>query len=138
MMIKKSVVAMGGFILAATFGAQGASAQGMGPPTGAEITGHSVQVETNGVVNTVYFDAGGSARIVSPAGREVPAQWFVENQRLCLATGTTARECWAYQAAFQPGQAMSLTSDCGTSRWTAMSTATFAPPEPPVRRGERG
>lgn len=33
---------------------------------GSEITGQSVQVETNGVTNTVFFDPGGVARIPSP------------------------------------------------------------------------
>ncbi|HEV2748054.1 MAG TPA: hypothetical protein VGW34_12245 [Allosphingosinicella sp.] len=129
-------VALGGALLA--FAPQAAAAQGMGPPTGAEITGHSVQAETNGVVNTIYFDAGGGVRIVSPAGREVQGTWTVENNRLCLATGAGALECWTYQSAFQPGQPVTLTSDCGTSRWTAVSTATMMPPEPPVRQGERG
>ena len=39
---------------------------------GAEIVGQSVQVTTNGVTNTVYLDAGGSARIVTPGGNTLP------------------------------------------------------------------
>ena len=134
-MNKTSVaIALGGALLA--FAPQAAFAQ-MGPPTGAELIGHSVQVETNGVVNTVYFDPGGTARIMSPGGREVQGNWFVENGRMCLQTAT-GRECWTYAAPFVAGQPAVLTSDCGTSRWTAVSTAQPMMPEPPVRRGERG
>lgn len=104
---------------------------------GTEITGHSVLVETNGVTNTVYFDPGGSARIVTANGREVPARWNVENQSLCLETGANVRECWPYQSAFQTGLPVTLTSTCSaTSRWTANSTAAPAMAEP--RAGERG
>ena len=39
---------------------------------GSEITGQSAQVETNGVINTVYFDPGGVARIQTPGGNTVP------------------------------------------------------------------
>ena len=42
---------------------------------GSEIVGQSVQVETAGVTNTVYFDAGGAARIQTPAGKIVPGTW---------------------------------------------------------------
>lgn len=105
---------------------------------GTEITGHSVQVETNGVVNTVYFDPGGSARIVSASGREVPATWSVANQQLCLQNAAGVSECWPYQTAFQTGVPVTLTSTCSaTSRWTANSTAMPAMVEPP-RTGERG
>ena len=117
---------------------QAAAAQSMGAPTGAEITGHSVQVNTNGVTNTVYFDPGGSARILSAGGREVQGQWFIENQNLCLATGGGARECWPYQSAFVAGQPVTLTSSCGTSTWTPISTAQPMMAPPPVRQGERG
>ena len=39
---------------------------------GTEITGQAVQIETNGVTNTVHFDPGGVARIQSPGGAEIP------------------------------------------------------------------
>ena len=89
---------------------------------GSEIVGQSVQVETNGIVNTVSFDPGGVARISSPAGTVVQGTWTAANNQLCLATGT-GQECWPYQAAFQAGQQISLVSSCqSTSRWTALST----------------
>ena len=98
---------------------------------GSEIVGQSVQVETNGIVNTVSFDPGGVARISSPAGNVVQGTWTAANGQLCLQTGT-GQECWPYQAAFQAGQQVTLVSSCqSTSRWTALSTNQQAP-------GERG
>ena len=102
---------------------------------GSEITGQSVQVETNGVTNTVYFDPGGAARIQTPAGKTVPGSWAAANGQLCLTTGA-AQECWPYAQPFQAGQPLSLTSSCNApSRWTALSTNMA-----PVRAGagERG
>ncbi len=108
-----------------------ASAQWM---PGSEIVGQSVQVETNGVVNTVYFDPDGVARIASPGGSQVQGRWSVANQMLCLETGGGARECWPYRSAFQAGQQVTLTSSCQvTSRWVANATN---PPQRPG--GQRG
>ena len=85
---------------------------------GSEIVGQSVVVETNGVANTVYFDAGGAARIVSPSGRVVNASWTAANRNLCLNSGT-ASECWPYAQAFQAGQRVTLTSNCqAVSSWS--------------------
>jgi len=98
-----------------------ASAQAWTP--GSEIVGQSVQVNTNGTVNTVYFDQGGAARIMTPAGNSVPGRWSVANQQLCLDIGTGPAECWPYRSAFQAGQNVSLTSSCNvTSQWLANST----------------
>ena len=99
---------------------------------GSEIVGQSVQVETNGVVNTVMFDAGGSARIMTPAGNVVPGTWNAANGQLCLSAGG-GQECWPYQAPFQAGQQMTMVSNCNvSSRWLASST------NQPLPRGERG
>ena len=133
-MRKRSVAALGGALLVSAFAAQGASAQTAWMP-GSEITGHAVQVDTNGAMSTVYFDPGGQARIVSQTGREVQGRWTTANQQLCLEAGAGARECWPYQRAFQQGQAVDLTSTCSiTSRWTPLSV------QQPVqqRSGERG
>jgi hypothetical protein len=101
---------------------------------GSEITGQSIQIETNGVVNTVYFDPGGVARIATPSGRVVQGNWMVADQQLCLQTGVNARECWPYRSAFLAGQPVTLTSSCQvTSRWVANSVN---PPTAPS--GERG
>ena len=89
---------------------------------GSELVGQSVQVETNGVVNTVYFDPGGAARIITPAGNVVQGNWTAGGGQLCLQTGT-GRECWPYTAAFQSGQQVTLVSSCQvSSRWTPLST----------------
>lgn len=103
---------------------------------GSEIIGQPVQVETNGVVNTVYFDAGGQARIITPGGNTIPASWSAANQQLCLNTGA-AQECWPYTQAFQAGQPITLVSSCqSNSRWLA--NAVNMPPPPPEAAPERG
>jgi hypothetical protein len=138
-MNKTSVAAALGGLLLTAFTADSAAAQGWAP--GSELVGHSVRVETRGVVNTVFFDPGGSARILSDQGREYPGQWSVEGQSLCLSIASGARECWAYQGPMQAGTPMQLSSTCGPSTWTAVSVAQpmMAPPPPePPRAGERG
>ena len=111
-------------------------AQMAGWAPGSEITGQSIQVETNGVVNTVSFDPGGVARIQTPGGNVVPATWTAVGGQLCLSTGT-ARECWPYAQAFQAGQQVTLTSTCNSaSRWTALGTN--QPPPLQQGAGERG
>ena len=103
---------------------------------GTEIVGQSVVVETNGVANTVYFDAGGAARIVSPSGRVVNASWTSANHSLCLNSGV-ASECWPYSQAFQAGQRVTLTSSCqAVSNW--LPNGTNAPPVQAQNMGERG
>ena len=102
---------------------------------GTEIVGQSVVVETNGIANTVHFDAGGAARIVSPQGRVVNASWTAANNNLCLNTGASS-ECWPYQQAFQAGQRVTLTSNCqAVSNW--LPNGTNAPPVREVME-ERG
>lgn len=103
---------------------------------GSEIAGQSVQIETNGVTNTVFFDPGGVARIQTPGGNIVPGTWTASSGQLCLTTGA-AQECWPYAQPFQAGQQITLTSSCNSaSRWTALGTNT----PPPVQQGagERG
>src|ERR1041384_2755738 len=104
-----------------------------------EIVGQPIQVTTNGVTNTVYLDAGGSARIMTPGGNTVPGTWTAANGQLCLNNGT-AQECWPYTAPFQAGQPLTLTSSCNsTSTWLAASTNAPPPPPPaPSKKGERG
>ncbi len=98
---------------------------------GSEITGQRVQVQTNGIVNTVAFEPNGVARIYSPSGATVVnATWVAQNDQLCLTTATT-HDCYAYQMPFQRAQAVDLISDCGVrSRWLA--------PEVTILPGERG
>jgi len=102
---------------------------------GSEIVGQSVQVTTNAVPNTVYLDAGGAARIITPGGNTVPGTWSAANGQLCLNNGA-AQECWPYTAPFQAGQPIALTSSCSsTSTWLASATNTAPPPR---AKGERG
>jgi len=137
-MNKTSIAALSGAFLMA-IAPQAASAQ-TGWAPGTEITGHAVQVQTGGVTNTVHFDQGGTARIMTPSGSEVQGRWFVENQMLCLQNGAGARECWPYRTAFQTGQAVDLTSSCSvTSRWTPISTQPMMQQQPTYQSsGERG
>ena len=104
---------------------------------GSEIVGQTLQVQKDGVTNTIVLNPGGQAQITTPGGNVIPATWTASGGQLCLQTAT-AQECWAYTSMFQPGQPMSLTSRCGTSTWLASSTN--APPPPPVQQpgGERG
>lgn len=107
--------------MAAVVAPSAASAQMWTP--GGEIVGQSIQVNTNGIVNTVYFDQGGVARIITPGGSTVPGRWTAANQQLCLDTGTSSAECWPYRSAFKAGQVVNLTSSCNvTSQWTATGT----------------
>lgn len=99
---------------------------------GSEIVGQTVQVETNGVVNGITFNADGTAGIATPSGRIVPARWTATGNQLCLTSGNQT-ECFPYAQAFQAGQPITLTSSCNaTSRWLASSV------NEPVRAGERG
>ena len=119
MRVKLTSALVAGMTLVAASGA--ASAQTWTP--GSEIVGQSVQVNTNGTVNTVYFDQGGAARIMTPSGNSTPGRWSVASEQLCLDIGTGPAECWPYKSAFQAGQNVTLTSSCGaTSQWLANST----------------
>ena len=103
--------------VAATTLSGAAAAQAWTP--GSEIVGQSIQVETNGVVNTITFNGDGTAAIQTPAGRSVPASWSAAGGKLCLKAGG-ASECFPYTQAFQAGQPVQATSSCGaTSRWLA-------------------
>ena len=102
---------------------------------GSEIVGQPVTVTTNGVTNTIYLDAGGTARIMTPGGNTVPGTWSAANGQLCLSTGA-AQECFPYTSPFQAGQPVTLTSSCGSSS-TWLASATNGPP-PPVSGSERG
>jgi hypothetical protein len=105
---------------------------------GSELIGQSVQVETNGVVNTITFNADGTAGIATPAGRIVPAQWTATGGKLCLSTGPAASECFPYAQAFQAGQPITATSSCGaTSRWLANGVNQPVAPTQ-QKAGERG
>jgi len=125
---------------AAMMAAAPAAAQdmGMAMANGSEITNQSVQVQmSDGAVHTLQFGPSGTVNIVTSTGQTIPANWFVQNQTLCLQTAA-ARECVPYRNAFQAQQAVTLTSDCGaTSTWTALGTNQMQMPTQ-RRAGERG
>ena len=105
---------------------------------GAEIVGQTLQVETNGVTNTVVLNADGTAQISSPGGTVVPANWSAAGNQLCLATATN-QDCFAYSAPFQAGAPMTMVNQCQTaSRWTALGVNTPPPPPMQAPAGERG
>jgi hypothetical protein len=110
-----------------------AFAQGWTPAS--EILGQPIQVTTNGTTNTLYFDQGGSLRIVTPGGNTVPGAWSAANGQLCLSANG-AQECVPYNGPFQAGQPLTLASSCNsTSTWLAQATN-----QPPGQgqKGERG
>jgi hypothetical protein len=114
--------------------AAGAVAQ-TGWVPGAEIVGQTLQVQTNGVTNSVTLNADGTASIAGADGQVVPATWSAANNQLCLSTGGP-QECWPYTQAFRAGQQIALTSNCNSaSTWTASMTN-----QPPQQQpmGERG
>jgi hypothetical protein len=93
---------------------------------GAEVVGQPIQVTTNGVTNTVFLDAGGQLRILTPAGNTIPGTWTAANGQLCLGTGGV-QECVPYNAPFQAGQPQTLTSSCNATE-TWLASATNQPP----------
>jgi hypothetical protein len=101
---------------------------------GSEIVGQTVQVQTNGVMNSITFNADGTATISTPTGTTVPGTWSTANNMLCLSANGI-QECWPYSQPFQAGQQVALTSSCN-------QVSTFLPQStnPPMQRsgGERG
>lgn len=121
------------FAALCALGSTAATAQSWTP--GTEIAGQSVQVETNGTVNTIMFNADGTAQIMTPSGRAIPATWSATGGNLCLSAAG-GQECFPYAQAFQAGQPVTLTSSCNaTSRWLASNVN-----QPPSQSsaGERG
>ena len=121
--------------LAAAVLLPGAAFAQAGWTPGAEIVGQPIQVTTNGTTNTVYLDAGGQLRIMTPGGNTIPGTWTAANGQLCLGVGGP-QECVPYAGPFQPGTPQTLTSSCGaTETWLASSIN-----QPPAQgqRGERG
>nr|WP_294850417.1 hypothetical protein [uncultured Sphingomonas sp.] len=131
----RCLIAAAAIALTAPLGAQ------TGWVPGSEIVGQSAQVTTADVTNTVYLDPNGRARIVTPAGRTVPASWTASQQKLCLYSGG-ASECWPYDAPFQAKKLTALSSSCGgLSEWVMNGVNPQpTPPPPPVSNvlGERG
>lgn len=101
---------------------------------GSEIAGQTVQVQTSGVMNSIYFAPDGTATITTPTGTSVPATWSAANNSLCL-NANGGQECWPYSRPFMAGQQMALTSNC-QQLTTFMPEAVNQPMQAPA--GERG
>jgi hypothetical protein len=97
---------------------------------GSELVGQEIQVQTNGVVNTIQFEPNGIAHIRSPSGAKVvDATWTTDQNQLCLRNGQ-AFDCYEYKAPIDVTRPVSLKSVCGVnSQWTAL---------PALRPSERG
>lgn len=112
----------------------GAAVAQAGWVPGSEIAGQTVQVQTQGVVNSIYFAPDGTATIATPSGTTVPGTWSAANNMLCL-NAAGGQECWPYARPFMAGQQMALTSNC-------QQVSTFMPQgvNQPMQRpaGERG
>ena len=88
----------------------------------AEVIGQPIRVTTNGVTNTLYFDANGTVRIITPNSNVVQGTWTMSQGNLCVTAGS-AQECWPYNAPFQLQQPVTFTSSCSaTSTWLAQTT----------------
>ena len=99
----------------------------------AEVIGQPIMVTTNGVSNTMYLEADGTVRVVTPNGSSVPATWAMQGQNLCLTAGGLT-ECWAYRP-LQAQQAQTWLSSCNSqSTWMAQNVNGTAP----STKGERG
>ena len=123
----RGLTAVGAAVLAS-----GAMAQAQQPM--AEVIGQPIQVTTNGVTNTLYFDANGVVRIITPNSNVVQGTWAMSQGKLCVTAGS-AQECCPYNAPFQPQQPVTYTSSCSsTSTWLAQTTN--APGQ--ALKGERG
>ena len=113
--ITRSAVAITASILSTAALAQ--AAQPM-----SEVVGQPIQVTTNGVTNTVYFDANGTMRVMTPNGSTVPGNWALNQGNLCMSVGG-AQECVPYDSAFQPQVPKTMTSSCNSVQtWLAQST----------------
>ena len=112
---------MSKFGILVAFSAFAGAAPAMAQQAMAEVIGQPISVTTNGVSNTLYFEADGTVRMVTPNGSSVPATWAMQGSNLCLSKGG-ASECFPYRP-FQPQQPQTLLSSCNAqSTWTAQNT----------------
>jgi hypothetical protein len=104
---------------------------------GSEIVGQPVQVTTEGVTNTVYFDTVTTQRIVTPNNNVLNGSWSAASQQLCMVDNSV-QECWPYAAPFQAGVPVTLTSLTSGKVSTWVATATNAAAPVAGQKGERG
>lgn len=105
---------------------------------GSEIAGQTVQLQTQGAMNSVYLSPDGTLTITTPGGATVPGTWSAANNQLCFAA-QGRQECVPYTQPFQPAQQIALTSSCNQLlTLLAQSTNAPPPPPPPEPAGQRG
>ena len=113
-------LARGAIAIGASILSSAALAQAQQPL--AEVIGQPIQVTTNGITNTIYFDANGTVRMVTPNSNVVQGSWALSQGSLCINSGS-AQECWPYDSPFQPQHPKTMTSSCtSTSTWVAQAT----------------
>ena len=99
-------------LLACSLAASGCATFRSGP-SGAELVGHTLRMETDrGQVSRLTFRDDGTVRAVF--GRNsVIGLWDVEDESLCFLWRGAPRECWPYRSRFERGRTRTLTSDRG-------------------------
>lgn len=121
-------------LMGAAFAGSATAALAQGWIPGSEIAGQTLQVQTNGVQNSITFNADGTAVITTPEGTTVAGTWSAANNMLCLSANG-AQECWPYSQPFQAGRQVALTSSCQQVS-TFLAQATNPPAQQPA--GQRG
>jgi hypothetical protein len=87
-----------------------------------EVIGQPIQVTTNGVTNTLYFDPDGTVRMITPNASVVQGNWAIQGSNLCVSRGAVS-ECFPYNSPFQAQQPRTMTSSCNSvSTWLAQAT----------------
>jgi hypothetical protein len=102
------------------------------PPT--EILGQPIQATTNGVTNTLYFDPGGTLRILTPAGNTLQGTWQINGSQLCMNL-EGQQECVPYDRPFAAGEPRDLRSSCNAATVWVAQAVNVAPPVSPAERG---
>ena len=93
--------------------ALGGCATVRGGPSGGELVGHTLQMETrNGQVSRLTFNENGTVRAAF-GNNSVTGRWDVEDRHLCFFWSGAPRECWPYRSRFERGRTRTLTSDRG-------------------------
>lgn len=100
-----------------------------------EILGQPIQAVTNGVTNTIYFDPGGTLRILTAGGNAMAGTWQINGAQLCMNLGGQ-QECVPYDRPFVAGEPRNLVTSCNAATvWTAQGV-NVAPTVSPAERGQ--
>lgn len=101
----------------------------------AEILGQPIQATTNGVTNTIYFDPGGTLRILTPAGNTIAGTWQINGQQLCMNVGGQ-QECVPYDRPFAANEPRDLRTSCNAATVWVAQGVNVAPSVSPAERGQ--